>query len=62
MIYAGWVFEPDCDGQARAPRYEGLSRLEQKRSPPPETLIGALQDRIHPASGRLIKAEPVKRK
>lgn len=26
---------------------------------PPEILAGALQDRVHPASGRLLKAEPV---
>ena len=26
---------------------------------PPEELVGALQDRIHPASGRLLAAKPV---
>lgn len=37
---------PDAQA-ARAPR-------------PPEELVGALQDRIHPASGRLLAAKPVK--
>lgn len=30
--------------------------------PPPETLVGALQDRVAPASGRLIRATPVRRR
>ena len=39
---------------------------ERKRAPdartprPPEELVDALQDRIHPASGRLLAAKPIK--
>jgi len=35
------------------------ARGEEKRPPPPETLVGALQDRIHPTSGKLIRAKKI---
>lgn len=35
------------------------SRVDQKRPPPPEDLVDALQDRVHPASGPLIQSKPV---
>lgn len=39
-------------------RVEELERAD--RSPrPPEELVGALNDRIHPASGRLLNATPI---
>ena len=39
-----------------------LSPVAQaERAPrPPEELVDALQDRIHPASGRLLSAKPIK--
>lgn len=33
---------------------------DARRPPPPEDFVGALQDRIHPASGRLLAAKPVR--
>jgi hypothetical protein len=39
----------------------GESRVDQKRPPPPEDLVDALQDRVHPASGPLISSKPALR-
>jgi hypothetical protein len=33
--------------------------VDDRRPPPPETLVGALQDPIGPASGKLIKSTPI---
>jgi hypothetical protein len=41
------------------PTPQGESRVDQKRPPPPEDLVDALQDRVHPASGPLIQSKPV---
>lgn len=46
------------------PLSDGLKRIAKeeivKRTPPPpEQLVGALHDRIHPTSGPLIKATPL---
>jgi len=35
------------------------TRGEEKRPPPPETLVNALQDRIHPTSGKPIRAKKI---
>ena len=35
-------------------------RTARGMPPPPESLVGALQDRVAPASGRLIRATPVR--
>ena len=50
-------------GEVRRVRPSGLSEAERAgRSPPrPEDLMGALQDRIHPSSGRLRAARSVNR-
>jgi len=41
-------------------RIRGAKELARSRMPrPPEELVGALQDRIHPTSGRLISAKPI---
>lgn len=38
-----------------------VDTLLESRSPlPPDVLVGALQDRIHPTSGRLLAAKPIK--
>lgn len=47
-VLAAMDLEAICDRSAR-----GLP-------PPPESLVGALQDRVAPASGRLIRATPVR--
>ena len=41
------------------PTPQGESHVDQKRPPPPEDLVDALQDRVHPASGPLIQSKPV---
>jgi DNA-binding transcriptional regulator YiaG len=49
-------------GRARAPRPAKQSaEASAVRAPrPPEELVGALQDRVHPASGRLLAAKAVR--
>lgn len=37
-----------------------MRRIDEKCPPPPEALVGALQDQIHPTSGDLICASPIK--
>ena len=39
--------------------FDDERRGEDRTTLPPEVLVGALQDRIHPASGRLLKATPI---
>lgn len=48
--------------QATAPKASKLSAEEMaKRAPrPPHELVDALQDRIYPASGRLLASKPLK--
>ena len=36
------------------------ARGEEKRPPPPETLVNALQDCIHPTCGKLIRAKKIR--
>jgi hypothetical protein len=36
-----------------------IARLAEKRPPPPEDLVEALQDRVHPASGVAIDGRPL---
>jgi|GEM_PF-1313962 len=38
---------------------KGRSRAERERPLPPEVLADALQDRIHPTSGRLLSSSPI---
>ena len=47
--YANDVASPKLSEEARAARAPR----------PPEELVGALQDRIHPTSGRLLAAKPI---
>lgn len=45
--------------RARSPKISDEARAA--RAPrPPEELVGAFQDRIHPTSGRLLKAKPLR--
>ena len=63
----GWADPCECHkgGGARCDFHRRKAALEGARDRdkplPPEVLANALQDRIHPASGRLIAAKPVKR-
>jgi hypothetical protein len=49
-------------GDARRPKSPSVSAAATaaRIPPPPQDLIGALQDRIHPASGRLLAAKAVR--
>lgn len=42
-----------------APRSISEAAKEARKPPPPESLVGALQDRIHAESGKLLKATPI---
>ncbi|PKN56512.1 MAG: transcriptional regulator [Deltaproteobacteria bacterium HGW-Deltaproteobacteria-14] len=44
--------------QARKPSAEAIAARTPR---PPEELVGALQDRVHPASGRLLAAKPIRK-
>jgi len=48
-------------GDARRVKTPGVSAkaMAERAPPPPETLVGALHDRIHPTSGRLIGSKPI---
>jgi len=47
-------------GVARAPTPTSPTTAREKRTPrPPEELVGALQERVHPASGRLRAAKVI---
>jgi hypothetical protein len=47
-------------GAGEAPGVIPSKLSEETRAPrPPEELVGALQDRIHPTSGRLLAAKPI---
>lgn len=35
--------------------------IEQRKPPPPASLVGALHDKVAPSSGKLIKSKPIKR-
>jgi hypothetical protein len=49
-------------GEARRIQTPKLSpeAMASRAPPPPEVLVEALQDRIHPASGRLLAVKPVR--
>ncbi len=49
-------------GEARrvSPSRPSAAEREAREPPLPENLVGALQDRIHPTSGRLLAAQPIK--
>jgi DNA-binding transcriptional regulator YiaG len=48
-------------GRKTVPPSKLSPEAQAARAPrPPEELVGALQDRIHPASGRLLAAKPIK--
>lgn len=49
-------------GSGRRPSPPGISaRAMAERAPrPPTELVGALQDRVHPASGRLLRSAPLR--
>jgi len=44
--------------RVKAPRVSAKTMAE-RAPPPPETLVDALNDRIHPASGRLLASKPI---
>lgn len=44
--------------RVRAPKLSAKAMAEQA-PPSPETLVDALDDRVHPASGRLLSSKPV---
>ena len=50
---------PEAEATARAE--SPGARAGEKRPPPPDVLGDALQDRIHPTSGRLLGAKPIGR-
>jgi hypothetical protein len=52
------VCELHSDNQRLRARIEVLER-DVRLPRPPEELVGALNDRIHPASGRLLNATPI---
>lgn len=50
---------PGFSEPVRPPPISAEAKAERV-PPPPETLVGALQDRVHPASGPLVSSRPVK--
>lgn len=49
----------DCGVTAPAPPKLSEEARAARAPRPPEELVGALQDRIHPTSGRLLAAKPI---
>jgi len=56
---AGVAHGAEVERRSQAGAQAMPARGEEKRPPPPETLVGALQDRIHPTSGKLIRAKKI---
>jgi len=48
----------EAEKMAKAPKISAAARAARAPRPPGE-LVGALQDRIHPTSGRLLAARPI---